>query len=263
MSNQDRGRRARNGLAARAAAVLCLLALSLSACKKSSSSPTGPGDPGPPSGPSRDTAPLVLENLGTTIGPLDVAAGQAGDLFVALGYGKPFGEFGRTVGDQNGNPKQLPTFDFLVASDAPIVSAIDGVVTQVFQQSDTNDQEILIARTTNSSWFVSYDHIVNVQVAVGAHVQAGQTVGFGVPSLADFRNGAGKRQAFFELMLVNQDDGLARCPMEYLNASVRDTYRTRIQQLMHDVETLYNDATTYDEAAMVETGCVSHTISAR
>jgi hypothetical protein len=240
----------------------CLAAISLTACRKSS--PQGPTVPDPAGQntvfPARDATPLTLMNFGATIAPLDSALGQAGDLFVTPVFTRPFGEFGRTVRDPSNNPKLLPTFDFTLAADAPIVSAVDGVVTRVFDQGD--DKEILISRSSNASWFVSYDHVVNLQVSEGATVRVGQTLAFGVPAVADYRNGAGRRAAFFEFMIVNQDDGLARCPIDYLDASLRDTYRARLQQLMQQLEAFYNNPAMYDEASMVQPGCLSPTVRA-
>ena len=202
-------------------------------------------------------APPVLENLGSQFGALDAAAGQAGDFFVTTAVPRPFDEFGYVVTDTSGNPKPLAHYTYVVSDDAPIVAAFDGVVREVFNQG--SDYEILLFPFAESQWWVSYDHVVNLQIAKGAMVHTGQTLAFPAAFTQTFRNGAGRRAGGYEFMLGNYADGLAHCPIEYMDAASRDTFRARIRQLMQDIESFSSDLTIFNEPAMVDAGCLAHT----
>ncbi|HKV99891.1 MAG TPA: M23 family metallopeptidase [Vicinamibacterales bacterium] len=214
---------------------------------------------GSSSSPS-DATPLVLKNLGVAIEAYDAGTSLAGGVFLQPWVPKAFGEFGQPTNDQNGNRKSLPTFDFVIPDNVAIVSAITGVVTKVFNQGG-GDYEILIAPNKNSTWFVSFDHVSNVQVAEGQSVSVGQVVAFGVPYPDNFI-WAGKHLAFFEFMVANQQTGQASCPIDMLDASLKDAYRAKIARLMQDVETfLKTPIGHYDVGAMVEPGCLGHMFS--
>ena len=207
-----------------------------------------------------DATPLVLENLGVDIAAYDPGTSLAGGVFLQPWVPKAFGEFGQPVLDQNGNRKPLPTFDFVIPDNVAIVSAIAGVVTKIFNQG--GDYEILIAPNRNSAWFVSLDHVSKLQVAEGQSVSVGQAVAYGAPYPDNFV-WAGKHLAFFEFMIVNHQSSQASCPIDYLDASLKDAYRAKITRLMQDVEPfIKTDIGHYDVGAMVEPGCLAHTVSA-
>jgi murein DD-endopeptidase MepM/ murein hydrolase activator NlpD len=166
-----------------------------------------------------DATPLVLKNVGVAIDAYDPGTSLAGDVFLQPWVPKAFGEFGQPTQDQNGNRKALPTYDFVIPDNVAIVSAISGVVTKIFNQG--GDYEVLIAPNKNSAWFVSLDHVSRPQVAEGQSVSAGQAIAYGSP-YPDTFVWAGKHLAFFEFMIANQQSSQAACPIDYLDASLKD-----------------------------------------
>jgi hypothetical protein len=62
---------------------------------------------------------------------------------------------------------------------------------------------------------------------------------------------------------AEEEAGQASCPIDVLDASLKDAYRAKIARLMQDVEPfIKTDIGHYDVGAMVEPGCLAHMVSA-
>lgn len=209
-----------------------------------------------------DSSPIVLKNVGSEIAPYDPATDLAGEIFLQPWVPHAFGEFGRMVQDEHGNPKALPTWDLVIPDNVPIKAAIDGVVVQIFTQSSPTftDYEVLIAPTKNYDYFVSYDHVQNVQVSLNQAVHAGQTIAFADPYPPDFV-WHGKHAGLYEFMVASQKSSVGYCPIDLLDPSLKDAYRAKITQLMNDLAPFQHDnpILLYHPELMVEPGCLAHT----
>jgi hypothetical protein len=227
----------------------CLSALCLVRC--------GHGGPTTP-----DSTPIVLKNVGSEIAPYDPATDLAGDVFLQPWVPHAFGEFARGTTDEQGHPKILPTWDIVIPDSTPIKAAIDGVVVQIFTQSSPTftDYELLIAPTKNYDYFVSYDHVQNLQVSLNATVHVGQTMAFGDPYPPDFV-WHGKHAAIYEFMVASQKQNVAFCPIDLLDPALKDLYRAKVTQLMQDLAPFQKDnpILLYHPELMVEPGCLAHT----
>ena len=67
--------------------------------------------------------------------------------------------------------------------------------------------------------------------------------------------------ATHEFLLGNTALRANYCPLECLDPALPDGYRAQIARLMQDIETFRKDSTLYDEAGMIEPGCITHTLS--
>jgi hypothetical protein len=195
--------------------------------------------------------PPVLRNLVVAFAAYNAVTGKAGDFIFNAAQGKVFDEFGAVVPDFDGNPTTLPTFEYKVDPDAQVVSPIDGIVSQVDYQEETEDFSIILLPEAGSEWMVNIDHVKNVAIAVGELVTAGQTVG--IPGTWDETYGR------VELMVVK--GSTYYCPFDVFDASLKDEYENKVTQLMNDWEAFKGDDSIYDQAAMVSPGCTSSTLT--
>lgn len=155
------------------------------------------------------------------------------------------------VEDAEGNPTTLPTFEYKVDPDTQVVSPIDGVVSQVDYQEDTDDYSIILLPESGSDWMVNIDHVTNVAITVGETVTAGQALG--IPGTWNDTYGR------VELMVVQ--GATYYCPFDVFDASLKAEYEDKVTQLMNDWEAFKDDETIYDQAAMVSPGCNSSTLT--
>ncbi len=217
-----------------ATALISLLALTglLSGCKDS----------------KQDKTPPVLRNLVVDIG---VQGGVPAGDFIPSATHKHFLEFGAIVLDGEGQPKALPTFEYRVAESAEVRSPLDGVVTRVHFQADSNDYVIWIRPKKNSRWLVEIDHVRDVQIAQGDNVSAGQILG----TPGTWGGGLGR----VELMVNNGDTHV--CPFNVFDPTLIDDYRARVTALMTALDAANTTGTPfYDQGAMLEPGCLALTL---
>ena len=215
-----------------------------------SDAPTGPSGTGgttTTAPPARDTARVVLQNLGLVLAPHDATTRRAGDVDFARAGPRAFWEFGFRVTTPTGEWKGLPHYTWLSPPGTPIVSAIDGVVRWARDQGK-GDYEILLAPNARSTWWVSYDHLVRPRVDSGDVVHVGDTLGF-APGTADV-------PMVWELMAGDYATDRAFCPHALLAPALRAGYADALARLVREWETFRGDTTLYDESRFVAPGCL-------
>lgn len=152
----------------------------------------------PAPAPTRDATPPTLS-----------AAFVPGDAVVA------FFIFGATLpsGVQN------PTYEVETANQAtPVFAASAGKVVNITTTSQ-GDRSVFIVPNDNSAFDVAYDHVNNVQVAIGQAVTAGQQIG----TVGTLNNGRGRTE-----LQVNRSDPaptVAYCPRTFGTAAFNDVYQ--------------------------------------
>ncbi|MBN2030016.1 peptidoglycan DD-metalloendopeptidase family protein [bacterium] len=194
--------------------------------------------------------PFVIENLGVRFGPWDRNTNRAGDfLFPNIAnVTKIIGEFGQAVLDPDFNVKYLPTLDFIIRVEAPIIAIAEGEVSRHYFQEGSADYEIGIRSLNDPNYEVGYDHLVNIQVEMGQTITPGDTIGYPRPLFS----GLGS----FEIMVNNAETGLSYCPFCCFNPDKTEEYQNKLLQLIADWETFKGDTTIYDESAFVLPGCL-------
>lgn len=218
-------------------------------------SPYGEDQPGTPK----------LKNLGIQFGRYDANTGRAGDFVFVHDpfYPKFFGEFGIIVEGSFNTLKRLPEFDFRTAKGTPIRAMIDGVIAAVEYQSDDN-YYVWIRPHTHPNWIIEYDHVKPVNIEVGDHVVAGQTIAtientamIGAEfDLEEMMFVGGAELGLFEIMVL-PPDRTYRCPTDYLHSEVESTIKQQIADLMSDWESFKGNESLYDEANMPTVGCLN------
>lgn len=202
-----------------------------------------------------DETPPVLTNFMVEFGEYNSETGKAGDYYFEPMLEKVFGGFGRTVQDQDGQPKVLPTNDMFVSADTSIVSPLDAEVVMVTYQKDTEDYEVHVRPTFNSVWLINFDHITNLSsfIVEGANITAGQLLGNGSPWFGD--------SYLIELMITRDLNGSAEgyCPYDFMSSSLKASFESNLSALMSDWEAFKGDSTIYDESAYVKPGCLTNT----
>lgn len=77
---------------------------------------------------------------------------------------KIISEFGVQVISYDGSLKYLPTIDFIIREDAPIIALAEGEISRIFYQENAND------------WEIGYDHLVDLQVEMGEIIEPGYKI---------------------------------------------------------------------------------------
>ncbi len=215
---------------------------------------SGGAGAGSPFGP-----PPVLENFQLRVGAYDPATGRAGDLVFSrdglqpqLGLDSVFLEFGHHVSGQE--TKDLPHFTFYAPLGTEVIAPANGVVVFIDDKAGENDKSLTLAPSRNSHWGINLDHIMNLTVAVGDTVHAGEVLGtVGTP------NGGVPGWGANELSVKegeDQDPGAQFvCPWAVWDKATVASAQATITRLMNDWETWYGDPTVYDQAAQVSPGC--------
>jgi hypothetical protein len=201
-----------------------------------------------------DETPPVLENFMVDFGTYNSETGKAGDYDFDIRLEKVFGDFGRTVQNELGEPKILPQMDMFVSSDTDIVSPMDAEVVMVTYQEDTEDYEVHVRPSFNSVWLVNFDHLKNLSsfIVEGANITAGQFLGNPSPWGYFF---------LIELMITRDlgDGAVGYCPYDFMSSSLKESFESNLDTLMSDWETFKGDTTIYDESAYVKPGCLTST----
>lgn len=203
--------------------------------------------------PTPQEADLVLQNVGLA-SLSDVAyTTQATREYQSAGR-KGFYVFGDSLG--KGDPRRNPNFEFAsLKADARIVSAIDGVVAEVRTQTESNDVEVFIQPKEGSAWTIGYDHLINVKVAKGAQVTAGQLLGN--PAV----QGNGLYRFEFQVNDDRSGTTVHVCPTTLLASPVRDTWLGELAAMQSKWEQETGIDTLYDPSSQLPVGCLSETLS--
>ena len=212
--------------------ILCLCFLS---CNKDTNKP-GP-----------DITSFIIENLGVTFGSWNRVTNLAGDFYFTHDFKKVFSEFGAQVLDPDWKIKELPTVDYIIRSDAFIFSISEGEVAGIAYQEETKDFEFSIQSLNDPSYYVVYDHLVNLKIALGDQVQPGDTLGNPRPLSSEFGS--------MEIMINTSDTKLSYCPFCFFCEDKLEEYEQKVYQLMRDWEEFKADTTIYDEENHYIPGC--------
>ncbi len=145
--------------------IVIILCAGLLTCKKN------------PANPEPENRPFVIENLGVTFGTWNKETNQAGDFLFTYDFPKIFGEFGAQTIDYQGNPKILPTMDFIIKNNAFVFAIAEGEVEHIEYQEEVNDYEFSIHSLNDPSYVIIYDHLVNLQIDVSDTIQPGDPLG--------------------------------------------------------------------------------------
>jgi len=197
-----------------------------------------------------DEADIALQNIGLqSIEDVDVTT-QAVREYGSNGL-KGFYVFG----DKLSGGRLNPNFEYAsLRSGTKVVSAIDGVVGFIKQQSDSNDFEVFIQPKDGSMWTIGYDHITNVTVKKGDTVRSGDVIG--EPAVQN--NGLLR----FELQINKDENGVTThyCPSALLASSVRDKYLNELATMQNKWEEK-TALDLYDISTQSPIGCLKETLS--
>lgn len=158
-------------------------------------------------------------------------------------------------GDSLSGGRLNPNFEFSsLKDDTKVVSAIDGVVTFIKEQSETSDFEVFVQPKDGSAWTVGYDHLVNVVVTKDQTVKAGDTLG--EPAVQN--NGLTR----FE-MQINKDVGgetTHYCPTVLLDIDVKSAIEEKLLEMQRSWESVTGKEL-YDTDAQDPIGCLKTTLT--
>lgn len=142
--------------------------------------------------------------------------------FVPTSQAVAFYTFGTRLPSGNENP----TFEIeTVDQTAPVFAAADGVVINITNSSNGIDKTVFIFPAVNSLYDISYDHVMNVSVAVGQRITAGQQIG----TVGVLNNGRGRTE-----LQINKNDTtpvLAHCPLNWGTATFNAAFNNLAQRL--------------------------------
>ncbi len=190
---------------------------------------------------------FLIKNLIVDFDEYDPETGRAGAFIFHGGLQKVFYEF---LSLTDAGDKVLPTFEYIVADDANVYSPIDGKVTYVEYQDDSQDYEVHINPLIGDNQMTAgLDHVLNIQVEVGDTVTAGDVIG---------NPGTHSWDGYGRVEIEIFGDNYMHCPFEFFDPSTTDEYQQKVSQLMSDWETFRYDDTIYDQAAMTDyaSGCL-------
>ncbi len=193
---------------------------------------------------------LEIQNLGLqNIEDVEVTKNALRD-YASNGL-KGFYVFGEKLSGNRLNP----TLEYAsMKKESNIVSAIDGVVAFIKNQSETNDYEVFIQPKEGSKWTVGYDHIVNLNVEKGQNISAGDSIGN--PSIQN--NGLYR----FEIQINEDSDGNTthHCPTKLLSKKVEASLTQSLLAMQKSWNSLAS-TTLYDLDAQSPVGCLSATLT--
>jgi hypothetical protein len=208
-----------------------------------------------------DDDTFVLQNLGgITLGAYSASTGMAGDILFsksgldpARGQESIFYMFGQKLPKNSADEPQRinPNFEFKgIAKPIDIIAAIDGIVVDIKQQSQSDDVELFIVPSEDSDWVVGYDHITDVTVAKGETVKVGQKLG-----VIAKENSGGYR---YELQVNNNATDTMHCPTTLLAPTAKSTLAAQITQLATDWAAWYGK----DVFGAHTNGCIVDSLTA-
>ncbi|MDP3725444.1 MAG: peptidoglycan DD-metalloendopeptidase family protein [Nanoarchaeota archaeon] len=213
----------------------------------------------PPASPQKtiieEDKPPVLKNLGVNFEPWDKNTNRAGAFIFLPSEKKVFLEYGVEVESSEGGTKILPTFEYRIAADADVFAAIDGVITKIVYQPQTQDYEILIQPKIHSQWTVGHDHVSNIKVFEGDSVRAGDILG-----KAGTLGGAFGRTEIMIWGPSSANRPLTYCPFKLFAPELLLEYQQKVSQHMKDWEEFKGNANLYNEEKHLYPGCVYETL---
>ena len=213
-----------------------LLVMLFSVCEKKGTDPEPEG-----------SRPFVIENLGVRFGPWNRDTNLAGDFYFTSSLTRIMNAFGTEALDPQGNIKILPTMDFYISEDAPVLAVSEGKVVRLVYQEENNDYEFSIQSLNDPDFDIVYDHLTDLEIGLEDSVQPGDTLGHPRPLYGQI--------GFVEIMVNNSETGLSYCPFVFFNQETRPLYIQKVTQLMEDWETFKGDTTIYNQQNHIISGC--------
>ena len=199
---------------------------------------------------------IIIKNLGVSFEPWDKNSNRAGAFLFLQSENKVFLEYGIEVQSSQGGTKILPTFEYRTAKDADVFSAIDGVITKIEYQTQTQDYEILIQPETGSQWTLGHDHVSSIRVSEGDRVKAGDILG----KAGTLGGELGRTEIMIWGGPSSQDRPLTYCPFKLFAPELLSDYQQKISRHMKDWEEFKGNSNLYDEGKHVFFGCLKETI---
>lgn len=158
-------------------------------------------------------------------------------------------------GDKLTGNRLNPNFEYAsLRSGTQVVSAINGVVGFIKEQSDSKDLEVIIQPKEGSVWSVGYDHLTHVKVKKGDKIKAGDVIG--EPSVQN--NGLLR----FELQVNKDKNGqtIHHCPSTLLANGVKEKYINELASMQKKWESS-TKLELYDVVAQNPVGCLKPTLT--
>ncbi len=157
-------------------------------------------------------------------------------------------------GDTLEGGRRNPTFEYSSLKEGTqVVAAMDGVITFVREQTQSNDFSVFLQPAQGSAWTIGYDHLVNLSVRAGDVVKAGTVLG----QPARQNNGLLR----FEIQ-VNHDVGPSSapdtrhfCPSLLLADGARAQWQQALLTMMNSWEA-FSSLELYDPARHLPAGCL-------
>ena len=196
---------------------------------------------------------LALQNVGLTSMDSVLVTQDALREYDNLGL-KGFYPFGDKLGGKT-DTRLNPNFEFASLKEGTqVVSAIDGIVAFIKEQSGSGDSEVFIQPKEGSMWTIGYDHITNLTVKKGDTVKAGAVIG------QPARQGNGALRFEFQ---VNKDQAGTTthvCPSTVLAGAVKDTVLGQLTAMQQEWNTV-SGRELYNVSAQNPVGCLKTTMS--
>ncbi len=199
----------------------------------------------------------VLYNLGGVQLPTDIADFNVQTLDIAHGKNVLVFLFGQPLPQNPGEPQRInPNLEFGgLKEPIELVSAIDGVVGFIQEQTDSNDYEVFLMTSENSPWIIGYDHVTDLQVVQGQTVAVGDVLG----------KAAAEHNGYYRYELqINQEAGedtIMLCPTDLLDTSVQSELKATFDSYVDAWNTSYRALYGEDAYAPQSGGCIKPTIT--
>jgi prepilin-type N-terminal cleavage/methylation domain-containing protein len=206
----------------------------------------------------------VLHNLGGVyLAAYNKTTGLAGDFTFTKSLINPtkdietaFTFFGQPTVLPGKVTRPNPSFDMRgISKQIDIVSAIDGKVLYIKEHSSSKDYQVTLAVSDDSTWFVVYDHVVDLRAVRGESVVAGQVLG----RVAPYINGT----FYYDLHIEHKDSPTGDvveylCPSTLLDSTVRPAYIEGLNLFARD----WSDFMTKDVYGSQDGGCMKTSLKA-
>lgn len=207
--------------------------------------------------PSTSSGPKI-KHLGVNLDYYDPATNKAGDfeftkehfdagfqlLFMDYGFVVP----ANSVGPEKSNPQ--PTFILPLGS--KVYSLVDGEVYDV-PKLYSDDYSVMV-QAEGSDLIFETEHVINVKVAKGDKVKAGQEIA----EVSDYDSHGWAGLGLVEIGILKGGNPPSHvCPFDYLDESIKDETIKKINALKKSWEEYRGDTSLYDEASEVTPGCLT------
>jgi len=195
---------------------------------------------------------MRISTLGIELGPYNSSTGRAGAMLFDHRLDRIFNEFGRP--DDSGNPNKALqneiSFAFRAERGAQVTAPIDAFVQRVETDPSVGDAELHLFPLDNPSFMIVIDHVINVSVAAGDVIRAGQ-----VYAAATGRAPNGNYYPY-EIQTAQIDSDVSVSPWTYYDPATLGAAKASILQLTRDWESYKGNGSVYNESGWIDTGVI-------